>query len=129
MFVRLGYRLFPRIHIASSVSESKSPAINAFAANLMYVLKHFLELEEAKSTSRQLGVPIDGIWVRAALGAELIESKAAISEREYAMSKFLPNDEIRAAKHKKARSKMETIAAIALGSKAFKEKSVSVPRE
>lgn len=98
-------------------------------SNLKHELKHFLDREDAESTSRQLGVLIDGIWVRAGLQVESIESKVAISEMEYAISKYLPNDEISAAKHKKARTKMETIAEIALGSRAFKEKSVSVLHE
>ena len=95
-------------------------------SNLKHELKHFLDLEDAESTSRQLGVLIDGIWVRAGMLVEPIESKVAISEMEYAISRFLPYDDISAAKHKIARSKMESIATIALGSKAFKEKSVSV---
>jgi hypothetical protein len=53
-----------------------------------------------------------------------VDSSAAVSEIEYAVSKMLPYDEFSAAKHKEARKKIETIATIALGSNAFKEKTL-----
>ncbi len=95
-------------------------------SNLRHELKHFLTSEEAASAARHLGMLIDGVWVRAGLLPEPVESSTAISELEYAISKLLPFDEISAAKHKDARKKIETIAGIALGSKAFKEKSLQV---
>jgi TetR/AcrR family transcriptional repressor of bet genes len=82
--------------------------------------------DEAEQVARHLGVHIDGIWVRAGLLPDPVETSAAVSEMEYAISKLLPFDEISAAKHKEARKKIETIADIALGSKAFKEKSLQV---
>ena len=50
----------------------------------------------------------------------------AISEMQFAIEKMLPFDEISGAKHKEARKKIEAIADIALGSKAFKEKFLQV---
>ena len=95
-------------------------------SNLMHELKHFLPEDEAERVARHLGVHIDGIWVRAGLFPDPIETSAAVSEMEYAISKLLPYDAISAAKHQEARKKIETIAGIALGSKAFKDKALQV---
>lgn len=92
-------------------------------SNLMHELRHFLPAEEAKRVARHLGVHIDGIWVRAGLLPDPVESGVAVTEMEFAISKLLPFDDVSAAKHKEARKKIETIASIALGSSAFKEKS------
>ena len=85
-------------------------------------LKHFLPEVEAEKVARHLGVHIDGIWVRAGLLPAPVETDVAVSEMEFVISKMLPFDEISAAKHKNARQKIEKIANIALGSKAFKDK-------
>lgn len=95
-------------------------------SNLTHELKHFLSEGEAERAANHLGMLIDGVWVRAGLLPEPLTSSTAISELQYAISKLLPYDEISAAKHKEARKKIETIAGIALGSKAFKEKSLQV---
>ncbi len=95
-------------------------------SNLTHELKHFLSDDETKRAARHLGMLIDGVWVRSGLLPEPLTSREAISELEYALSKLLPYDEISEAKHKEARKKIETIAGIALGSKAFKEKSLQV---
>jgi len=92
--------------------------------NFMHVLRQFLPEEDAAKVARHLGVHIDGIWVRAGLSPDPVDSTAAVSEMEYAISKLLPYDEASAAKHKDARAKIETIASIALGSRAFKERSL-----
>ena len=94
--------------------------------NLMHELKHFLPEQEAEQVARHLGVHIDGIWVRAGLLPHPVETNMAISEMQFAIEKLLPFDEISAAKHKEARKKIEAIADIALGSKAFKEKFLQV---
>ena len=94
--------------------------------NLMHELKHFLPEQEAEQVARHLGVHIDGIWVRAGLLPHPVETNMAISEMQFAIEKMLPFDEISAAKHKEARKKIEAIADIALGSKAFKEKFLRV---
>ncbi|MFD1160598.1 transcriptional regulator BetI [Roseovarius aestuarii] len=94
--------------------------------NLEHELKHFLSPDDTKRTARHLGMLIDGVWVRAGLMPDRLTSAEAISEMEYAVAKLLPYDEISATKHKEARKKIETIADIALGSKAFKEKSLQV---
>lgn len=93
-------------------------------SNLIYELRHFLPESEAQKVARHLGVQIDGIWVRAGLLPTPVEPDVAVSEIEFAISKMLPFDEISAAKHQDARKKIETIADIALGSKAFKDKSM-----
>lgn len=95
-------------------------------SNLTHELKHFLSDDETERAARHLGMLIDGVWVRAGLLPEPLTSSAAISELEYAISKLLPYDEISATKHREARKKIETIADIALGSNAFKEKSLQV---
>lgn len=60
--------------------------------------------------------------MRAGLLPQPVKTDIAISEMEFAIAKMLPFDKISAAKHKNARKKIEAIADIALGSKAFKEK-------
>lgn len=93
-------------------------------SNLMHELKHFMPRDKAEKVARHLGVHIDGIWLRAGLSPDPVDSKTAVTEMEYAISRLLPFDEVSAAKHKDARTKIETIAEIALGSRAFKEKSL-----
>ena len=93
-------------------------------SNLMHELRNFLPVEEAENVARLWGVTIDGIWVRAGLLPDPVDSSAAVSEMEYAISKTLPFDEVSALKHKEARTKMENIAGIALGSRAFKARSL-----
>lgn len=94
--------------------------------NLVHELKHFLGPDETRAAALHFGTLIDGIWVRAGLLPDTITSSEALSEIEYAVSKLLPYDEISAARHREARKKIETIASIALGSKAFKEKTLQV---
>ena len=61
--------------------------------------------------------------MRGGLSAEPIESGTAISDMEFALSKLVPFDEVNALKHHNARKKIEGMAKIVLGSKAFKERS------
>lgn len=93
-------------------------------SNLMHALRHFMPADEADRVARHLGVHIDGIWLRAGLQPDPVDSAAAVSEMQHAISKFLPFDEVSATKHKAARAKIETVAEIALGSRAFKERSL-----
>lgn len=93
-------------------------------SNLMHELRHFLPEKEARQVARHLGVHIDGIWVRAGLLPGPVDSSMAVSEIEYAISKFLPFDAVSAEKHRQARAKIENVAKIALGSRAFREKSL-----
>jgi TetR/AcrR family transcriptional repressor of bet genes len=67
---------------------------------------------------------IDGIWIRNGMKATPVVSEKAISEREYAILKMLPNDKSSIAKHREARLKIEHIANIALGTKAYMDKSL-----
>lgn len=94
--------------------------------NLTHEIKNFVTPGETERIARHLGILIDGIWVRAGLSAEPVESSVAISEMEYAVSKLLPYDKVSADRHREARKKMGSIADIALGSKAFSEKSLQV---
>jgi len=93
-------------------------------SNLVHELKHFLNEEDVKPAARHLGMLIDAIWVRNGSLVEVIESQQAIDEMEYCLLKLLPSDENSVAAHAAAREKIETIAKIALGSKAFQEKSM-----
>ncbi len=91
--------------------------------NLVHELKHFLDEEKARLAARNLGILIDGIWSRTGSRVEAVDSTKAISDMEYALTKLLPNDPESLRKHKEARAKIENIARIALGSKAFREKA------
>ena len=95
-------------------------------SNLIHELKHFLPEDDVQEVARHIGVQIDGIWVRAGLLPQIIDTSTAISEMEFTISQMLPYDEVSAARHKEARKKIETVADIALGSKIFKEKFLRV---
>ena len=90
-------------------------------SNLLHELKHFLSYEDANRSALQLGMLIDGIWVRGGLNASPLTSNAAIAEMECAIFKFLPTDEDSVAKQKMARRKIENAAKILMSSKAYKE--------
>src|SRR6056297_1714610 len=92
--------------------------------NLVHELKHFLDEDEARNAARTLGILIDGIWSRTGARVEPVDSNEAISDIEYALMKLVPNDPESVRKHKDARTKIESIARIALGSKAFQEKAL-----
>ena len=91
--------------------------------NLLHELRHFLDDEEARLAARNLGIVIDGIWSRTGSRTEAVDSERAISDVEFALTKLLPNDPESIRKHKAARKKIEGIARIALGSKAFQERT------
>ena len=93
-------------------------------SNFVHELQHFLNPEDVKPAARHLGMLIDAIWVRNGSLVEVISSQQAIDEMEYCLLKLLPNDETSVAAHMAARTKIETIARIALGSKAVQEKSM-----
>ena len=95
-------------------------------SNLIYSLKNFLGIEETKNAARHLGMLIDGIWLRSGLLVEPIDSSRAISELQFAVNKIVSNGAISQEKHRVARDKVESIASIVLGSKAFQEKSLKV---
>ena len=95
-------------------------------SNLTYSLRNFLGEQESKDAARHLGMLIDGIWVRSGLLVDPVDSSRAISELQFAVSKIVPSDAISHEKHRKAREKIESIASLVLGSKAFKEKSLKV---
>ena len=90
-------------------------------SNLRHALKHFLNKQDAVRASRQLGLLIDGMWVRGGLQSGALSSEAAIDEMEYAILKLMPGDEEHVRQHRQARLKIEKVATIALGSKAYKD--------
>lgn len=91
-------------------------------SNLCHELKHFLGETDTERTAHHLSLLIDGIWVRAGLQADPLSSDIAISDMEYAILKLLPNDKKSVSTHHDARQKIENVARILLGSKAYKEK-------
>lgn len=93
-------------------------------SNLRHELKFFLSPEDADRSARQLGVLIDGLWVRAGLDAQVLTSASAIAELEYAISKLLPADPDSVTQHKMARQKIENVAYILMGSNAYKEQAL-----
>ena len=94
--------------------------------NFKHELKHFLHPKEAIQVSHQLGILIDGLWLRGDISAELVKSATAISEMEFALSKLLIFDEVSEQKHRNARKRIEEIATIVLEPKAFQKKSYQV---
>ena len=80
---------------------------NRISSNFKHELKHFLNPKETRAASKQLGLLIDGLWMRGGLSAEPIESRTAISDMEFALFKLVPFDEVSAVKHQNARKKIE----------------------
>lgn len=95
-------------------------------SNLRHELKHFLDPRAKDMAARHLGLLIDGIWLRSGSLAEPVDSASAISEMEFAVLNLLPNDTPSLSRHRAARTKIETVAGIALGSRAFQEKSLQM---
>ena len=89
--------------------------------NLQHELKHLLPPEEVEDAAQHLGLLIDGIWVRAGLLLSA-DSDNAISEMEFAILKILPDDPASLSRHKRARTKIQGVADILLGSNAYREK-------
>jgi len=118
------------VSLSAEVAHSKQcqriqKACNArIDSNLRHELKHFLNSEDCQRTAHHLGLLIDGIWVRAGLQSETLSSTSAIDEMEYAILKLLPNDKQSIKQHRQAREKIENIAAIAFGSKAYKKRAL-----
>jgi TetR/AcrR family transcriptional repressor of bet genes len=111
----------------SALCQRVQTACNArIASNLRHELKHFLPPEEANIAAHVLGMLIDGIWVRAGLMREPKDSKSAIDEFEFVITRLLPNSPDEIAKHRAARKKIEYVARILLDSKAFKEMAMQI---
>jgi TetR/AcrR family transcriptional repressor of bet genes len=68
---------------------------------------------------------IDGIWVRAGSRVEPPDSARAIGELEYILMRFLPMDDGSLRQHRAAREKIENVARIALGTRAFLETALA----
>ncbi len=78
--------------------------------------------EDTKKVARRLGILINGIWTRSGSLVEPLDSEKAISDMECAIMNLLPHDANSVEQHKKIRQKIETIAGIALGSRAYQNK-------
>ncbi len=96
------------------------------ASNFAHELKFFLPRSEALLIARQLNLLIDGIWVRVGSRAEQLDSVRAIDDLEHALIKFLSADEFNIRLHREARKKLENVAQIALGTKAFRNISIKL---
>ena len=75
--------------------------------------------------ARYLNLLIDGIWVRVGSRVEPLNAAQAIGDLEYELIKFLPTDAKSLAQHRAARIKIENVARIALGTRAFLENSIT----
>ncbi|EDM72074.1 transcriptional regulator, TetR family protein [Roseobacter sp. AzwK-3b] len=95
------------------------------SSNFSHELKHFVTRDEAKIIARQLNLLIDGIWVRVGSRVEPLDSDRAIGDLEYFLMRFLPMDEESIQKHRAAREKIENVARIALGTRAFLETAMA----
>ena len=95
------------------------------ASNFAHELKHFVPRAEARIIARHLNLLIDGIWVRVGSRVEPLDSNKVIGDLEYELMKFLSTDDESLAQHRAAREKMENVARIALGTRAFLENSMA----
>ncbi|MCR9152177.1 MAG: transcriptional regulator BetI [Rhodobacteraceae bacterium] len=96
------------------------------ASNFTHELKHFVPRPEAQIIARQMNLLIDGIWVRVGSRVEPLDGERAICDLECALMKFLPVDDESARQHRAARRKIENVARIALGTRAFLEKAMAL---
>lgn len=96
------------------------------ASNFAHELKHFVPRSEARIIARQLNLLIDGIWVRVGSRVEQLDGARAIDDLEFELMKFLPMDAESIRRHRAARKKLENVARIALGTRAFLENSMAL---
>ena len=92
--------------------------------NLKHELRVLCGVKDAEKIAKQLGVIIDGIWVRAGLQCEPMPSQQAIDEVEFALYRLLIEVKDQTTSHKSARAKIGHIANILMNSKAFQEKAL-----
>ncbi len=92
--------------------------------NLKHELRCLCSAEESEKIAKQLGVIIDGIWVRAGLQRVPMPSQQAIDEVEFALCRFVIASKNQKKLHKLARAKTDNIANILMNSNAFKEKAL-----
>lgn len=96
------------------------------ASNLTHELCHFVPKAEARIIARQLNLLIDGIWARVGSRVEPLDGSRAIDDIEFNMMKLLPADDQSVRQHRAAREKIEAVARIALGTRAFLENAMSI---
>ena len=82
------------------------------------------ESKISEKIAKQLGVTIDGIWVRAGLQFTPMPSQQAIDEVEFVLYRLLIGTKNQKILHKSARIKTENTANILMNSKAFREKAL-----
>lgn len=95
------------------------------ASNYAHELKTLVPRAEAKTLARQLNLLIDGIWVRVGSRVEPLDNARATGDLEYQLMKVLPMDGASLALHRAAREKIENVARIALGTRAFLENAMA----
>lgn len=88
-------------------------------------MKTLVPRAEAKTLARQLNRLIDGIWVRVGSRVEPLDNARATGDLEYQLMKVLPMDDASLALHRAARDKIENVARIALGTRAFLENALA----
>lgn len=92
--------------------------------NLKHELRMLCNADESQKIAKQLGVTIDGIWVRAGLQFAPMPSQQAIDEVEFVLYRLLIGTKNQKILHKSARIKTENTANILMNSKAFREKAL-----
>ena len=94
-------------------------------SNFAHDLKSFVPRAEARIIARQLNLLIDGIWVRVGSRVEPLDGARAIGDLEYQLMRCLPTDDESLRQHRAARKKIENVARIALGTRAFLENAMA----
>ncbi|RKF16285.1 transcriptional regulator BetI [Roseovarius spongiae] len=103
-------------------SQRIQTAVHArMRSNLMSALRPLLPEPEARRVAFQLRTVMDGIWLRASFQAQPMPGARGVDEVDYAARRLLPADPplMRA-----ARDKMETLAAVMLTTRAFRERAM-----
>ena len=95
------------------------------SSNFAHELKTFVPRAEARIIARHLNLLIEGIWARVGSRVEPLDAVRAINDLEYELIRFVPMNEESMAEHRAARDKMENVARIALGTRAFLENSIA----
>lgn len=92
-------------------------------SNLVSALKHLAPASDVDMIAMQITTLIDGLWLRASLQEQPITSEFGIDQMEHAINLMLKNGPEAEARCRAAREKMESLASIILGSRAFQNRA------
>lgn len=93
-------------------------------SNLRSALRHLIEPGEVERIAFQLRTMMDGIWLRASFQVAPMHGREGVLQLDYAVRHLLQVGPDRAAAFDAARDKMQTLADIALTTRAFRGRAM-----